>query len=118
MHDNYNIFYATTDQYGNLTSLNDEIINNIPGLTLYQNYPNPFNPSTTIEFLLPQSGIVSLKVYDLLGREITELINEYKPAGRHKKQFDGGQYNLSSGVYFYSLSVDGLIESKIFTFLK
>lgn len=118
MFDNYNIFYATTDQYGNLTSINDDLINNFPGLTLYQNYPNPFNPSTTIEYQLPQSGIVSLKIYDLLGREIAELINEYKSAGRHKKQFDGGKYNLSSGVYFYSLSVDSFIESKVFTFFK
>ena len=68
---------------------------------LYQNYPNPFNPSTTINYQISTAGIVSLKVYDILGREVAVLVNEEKPAGSYKVEFNAG--NLSSGIYFYKL---------------
>ncbi len=71
---------------------------------LSQNYPNPFNPNTMINFTLPKSGFVSLKIYDTNGREIHTLIHEYKNAGFHTIQFLGEQY--PSGIYFYTLSVD------------
>ncbi len=64
---------------------------------LEQNYPNPFNPSTTISYALPNDGMVTLKVYDALGREVRTLVNEYKTAGRHTATFDAGR--LASGVY-------------------
>ena len=70
---------------------------------LLQNYPNPFNPFTTINYQLPISNFVTVKVYDPLGREIAVLVNEQKDAGYHSVQFDGS--HLSSGVYFYRLSV-------------
>jgi hypothetical protein len=73
--------------------------------TLYQNYPNPFNPATTIEFDLPEPSVVSLKVYDLLGREVETLLdNESMDEGNQEISFDAG--GLSSGVYFYRLLVN------------
>ncbi len=74
----------------------------LPGkFHLAQNYPNPFNPSTVISYQLPVISRVSLKVYDILGREIAQLVDEVKQPGRYSVRFDGA--TLSSGVYFYSL---------------
>jgi hypothetical protein len=70
--------------------------------TLNQNYPNPFNPSTTISFSLPHSANASLKVFDMLGREVATLVNGYTTAGSHEVQFNAT--NLASGVYFYKLT--------------
>jgi photosystem II stability/assembly factor-like uncharacterized protein len=74
---------------------------------LYQNYPNPFNSITTIRYSLPEDGKVTIKVYDILGREIATLVNEEKPAGTHSVNFSVGSFgaasNLTSGVYFYQL---------------
>jgi hypothetical protein len=72
---------------------------------LHQNYPNPFNPTTTIRFDVSVSGNVSLKVYDVLGREVAVLADEYLRAGSYERVFDGSE--LPSGVYIYSLNVDG-----------
>ena len=84
------------------TSVNDE--KSIPStFSLAQNYPNPFNPSTTILYKIPKTGLVSLKVYDILGREIKTLVNEEKPAGSYEVKFDRNR--LSSGIYFYRLRV-------------
>jgi hypothetical protein len=73
---------------------------------LSQNYPNPFNPTTTIGFKMPTSGFVSLKVYDITGNEIATLINQEKPAGDYKVQFN--THSIASGVYFYRLSTGGV----------
>jgi photosystem II stability/assembly factor-like uncharacterized protein len=79
-------------------------------LTLEQNYPNPFNPSTLISFSIPKPGNVSLKVYDIAGREIASLINnELLNNGSYSKSFNAE--NLSSGVYFYSLIINGEISA-------
>jgi hypothetical protein len=76
-----------------------------PGLPtdfeLAQNYPNPFNPMTTITFSLPRSGEVQLNVFNILGQQVTGLIDGYREAGIHRVEFDGG--NLPSGIYFYRL---------------
>lgn len=77
---------------------------------LKQNYPNPFNPSTTIEFQIPTFCFVSLKIYDILGREVKTLFFGEKPAGIYKTKFDGG--SLSSGIYFYQLKAGNDIETK------
>lgn len=69
--------------------------------SLRQNYPNPFNPTTNIEFSLPKSGYASLKIYDVLGREINELINEFLEPGSYSVTFNAS--SLSTGVYYYSL---------------
>ncbi len=85
---------------GDPTSVKDEAA--LPSeFKLEQNYPNPFNPSTMINYHLPVSGTVSLKIYDILGRELATLINEFKPAGIYTVNFSPS--SLSSGIYFYSL---------------
>jgi type IX secretion system substrate protein/BNR repeat protein len=91
---------------------------------LYQNYPNPFNPVTTIKFTMPgvetrhASSLqnVVLKIFDILGREITTLVNEQKPAGTYEVQLDAS--TLSSGVYFYQLKYDAFIQTKKLVLLK
>jgi hypothetical protein len=71
---------------------------------LKQNYPNPFNPSTLIQFHLPVRSFVSLKVYDILGREVALLLNETKEAGNHELKFSSD--NLPSGLYVYRLDAE------------
>ncbi len=85
----------------------DNIVNNF---SLSQNFPNPFNPSTNISFTIPNSGFVTLKVYDILGKEIATLINEELNAGNYTKTFNAT--NLSSGVYFYKLQTSKFSETK------
>jgi len=80
------------------------------GFVLEQNYPNPFNPVTTISYTLPVDEKVLIKVYDVLGKEVAELVNEFKAAGKHSIQFDGS--NLSSGVYFYSITAGSYHQTK------
>lgn len=83
---------------------------------LHQNYPNPFNPTTNIEFHIPTDGIVSLKAYDAIGREVATLANEQMNAGSYKTSFDGK--GLASGVYFYRLKVNNYVDIKRMTFIK
>ncbi|MFA3783804.1 DUF5666 domain-containing protein [Melioribacteraceae bacterium 4301-Me] len=88
---------------GEVTSVNQGVGNQIPTtFELFQNYPNPFNPSTIISFRLSVGSFVTLKVYDILGREISTLINEYKPAGEYKVRFNAA--SLPTGVYLYKLN--------------
>jgi len=84
--------------------------------TLKQNYPNPFNPSTTISYSIPQSGFVIIKVNNILGQEVTTLVNELKHAGTYEVEFNG--LDLSSGVYFYQMKVNDFVEVKKFMLLK
>ncbi|MEW5843122.1 MAG: YCF48-related protein [Bacteroidota bacterium] len=117
---NYSIIHKTTT--GGETSIKEE--NKSPtDFVLYQNYPNPFNPTTTIKFSIPSVGRnsistskVTLKVYDLLGREITTLVNEEKLAGNYEVKFDGSK--LCSGVYFYRLTAGDFTASKKLILLK
>jgi hypothetical protein len=73
---------------------------------LFQNYPNPFNPETNIKFRISESGFVTLKVFDILGREVITLVNEEKPAGNYEVEFYAS--SLASGIYFYKLQAGGL----------
>ena len=91
--------------YEYFTLENDVVISLPISFTLGQNYPNPFNPVSKIDFAIPVNGLVTLKVYDILGKEVTVLVSEVKKAGYYSVKFDGT--NLSSGVYFYSINVDG-----------
>ncbi|MDR3669033.1 MAG: T9SS type A sorting domain-containing protein, partial [Ignavibacteriaceae bacterium] len=77
---------------------------------LSQNYPNPFNPSTKINYQIPRAGNVSLKVYDILGRQIVTLVNEYKNEGRYSVNFNASRY--ASGVYIYQLRAGSFVSSK------
>jgi hypothetical protein len=83
---------------------------------LAQNYPNPFNPATTITYELPIASQVTLSVYDVLGREVSVLVNGRKNAGVHEVKFDG--VNLPSGVYFYRLQAGDFCQSKKLVLLK
>ena len=83
---------------------------------LSQNYPNPFNPTTTIQYSVPKSGLVTIKVYDILGREVTTLVNEQKAVGNYNVQFYANR--LSSGVYFYRMQAGDFVQTKKLVLLK
>lgn len=85
-------------------------------ISLMQNYPNPFNPSTTIEYALPNSGRVSLKIYDPLGQEVATLVNEEMNPGTHQVKWDA--IGMPSGVYFYRLQAGDFVASKKLLLLK
>jgi tetratricopeptide (TPR) repeat protein len=90
---------------------------NIPkAYCLSQNFPNPFNPETTIRFQIPKPGLVTLKVYDILGREVTTLVNENMVEGTYSFTFNASRY--SSGVYIYQLKVNDYVSSKKMVLLK
>ena len=91
------------------------------GYKLYQNYPNPFNPTTKIKYSIPSVGtslmkFVQLKVYDILGREVTTLVNKQQQPGNYEVEFNAS--NLSSGVYFYQLSTENIHLTKKLLLLK
>ena len=100
-----------------ITDIKDQINNAIPkDYALSQNYPNPFNPSTVISYALPKSGFVSLKVYNLLGKEIAVLVNGEMAAGNHSVTFDAS--GLASGIYLYTLNTGGVRETRKMMLLK
>jgi hypothetical protein len=95
----------------NIIVSNRDITNELQGaFQLFQNYPNPFNPSTKLNYQLPKPSFVTLKIYDVLGNEVTALVNEKKPAGRYEINFNAS--NLSSGIYFYELQAGSFLETK------
>jgi hypothetical protein len=83
---------------------------------LSQNYPNPFNPTTQIDYSIPQSGLVSLKVYDLLGKEVKTLYEGVQSAGNYVATFDGSKF--TGGVYFYRLQTDNFSMTKKLVLIK
>jgi len=83
---------------------------------LSQNYPNPFNPVTKINFALPKQGLVNLKIYDILGREVKTLVNEFKSPGEYSVDFNGS--DLASGIYFYRLESNGFSDIKRMMLIK
>lgn len=85
-------------------------------INLYQNYPNPFNPTTTIKFSLPKSDQVSLKIYDVLGKEIKNIFSGHLNAGDYSFDFDAE--NISSGIYFYVMKTNTFCDQKKMTVLK
>ncbi|HXF99381.1 MAG TPA: glucoamylase family protein, partial [Bacteroidota bacterium] len=91
------------------------------GFKLYQNYPNPFNPETAIRFEVGGSEFVTLKVFDVLGREVATLVNEYKPAGEYTVRFSawaGDASRLASGVYYYRLNAGNFSQTKPMVLLR
>jgi hypothetical protein len=107
----YNINVDTAEPVGVMNNQNiaDKFV-------LLQNYPNPFNPSTQIDYELANDGFVSLTIFDVTGREITKLVSKIQRKGKHTAIFDAD--NLSSGMYFYRLDVNGFTETKKMTLLK
>jgi hypothetical protein len=83
---------------------------------LVQNYPNPFNPATIIKYNIPKSGEVKLRVFDILGREVTTLVNSYQKEGRYEVEFNASK--LASGVYIYRLEADDFVNSKKMLLVK
>ena len=110
--------YKMNILYTVLTGVNENTVSlNVPdNFELYQNYPNPFNPTTNIKFSVPNSGNISLKVYDRLGKEVAELANGFRSAGTYEINFDATK--LSSGVYFYKLTTDNFVNTKKMTLIK
>ena len=81
-----------------------------------QNYPNPFNPTTTIRYVLPQNGLVTVKVFNILGKELATVVNGEESAGSHEIQFDAA--NLTSGIYFYRIQNGNFTQTKKMLVLK
>ena len=98
------------------TGIEDGVHDVLPNYTLHQNYPNPFNPTTTIEFSLPESSYVTLKIYNSLGQEVTTVISAKLSEGTHKYYWDAS--DLVGGVYFYRIDVDGFFFAKKALLLK
>jgi len=106
-----------TENGGTTTVDSDEEINQPPNnFVLYPNYPNPFNPLTKIKFEIPVSSFVTLKIYDVLGRELKVLINEYKTSGMYEIEFDGTKH--ASSIYFYRLQSEDYVRTKKMLLLK
>jgi len=102
----------------NIVSVSNSAVN-IPGkFELKQNYPNPFNPNTVIGYQLAVSSFASLKVYDILGKEVAILVNEKQNAGSYNYQFSTINYHLSSGIYFYKLTTEGFSDTKRMVLIK
>jgi hypothetical protein len=85
---------------------------------LFQNYPNPFNPVTTIEYSIPNTSFVTIKVYNILGKEVATLVNEEKQAGNFSVQLAIGNKQLASGVYFYRMQAGSFVNTKKLVLLK
>ena len=91
-------------------------ITNSQEFILSQNYPNPFNPTITINYFLAKTGNVKLTVYNAIGSKVTNIVNEYKPAGSYSVQFNGT--NLASGIYLYRLESGNYSAAKKFILMK
>lgn len=107
------LIFDNTLQKGNLDNLDE---NKILDYELSANYPNPFNPETTINFAVKEPGFVSLKVYDILGKEVASLVNERMETGNYNRIFNSS--NLPSGIYIYTLRVNNFSSFKKMTVLK
>lgn len=113
-----NNFYNLTEG-SSLTSDVKTVSNEVPNtISLKQNYPNPFNPSTKIQFTINKFSDVSLKVFDMNGREVTELLHGNYSAGTYEIELDANKYFLASGIYFYTLSTNGYSETRKLNLIK
>ncbi len=99
-----------------LTAIDEETASLPKTMHLYQNYPNPFNPTTNLKYEISKPGLVTLKIYDVIGREVATLINEEMTAGKHTIEFNAA--SLASGVYYYKLEHDKLVLAKSMILLK
>ncbi len=90
--------------------------NEVPHTYSILQYPNPFNPTTTFEFALPHSGFVSLKIYNILGEEVSTLVSEKLTAGKYNYEWDAG--NLASGIYVYRIQAGDFTQTKKLILIK
>jgi len=102
--------------FGDLSSMDDEKNIKLNEYEVYQNYPNPFNPSTNIQYSISSTQFVTLKVFDVLGREVATFVNEEKVAGKYEVNFNASE--LTSGVYFYRIQAGDFVETKKMLLLK
>jgi len=102
--------------YGSLVGIKELHEESINDFELYQNFPNPFNPTTTIRYQIPEDGMVTLKVYDILGREVKTLVNDFKTKGRYEVTFNADA--LASGLYIYEITSGSYKASKKMTLIK
>jgi len=109
--------YRTTDggAISGVSQISSEVLEKF---SLSQNYPNPFNPSTKINYEIKSSGFVSLKVFDLLGKEVATLVNEKQNAGSYVVDFNSTEFNLPSGIYFYTLNAGEFKETRKMVLVK
>ncbi len=104
-----------------ITGVEDEIELVPKGFVLDQNYPNPFNPTTNIRYQLPEYSDVSVKVYDIMGREVATLVNEARPAGNYEVNWNGENYygqKVSSGIYFYTIKANNYLQTRKMVLMK
>lgn len=102
--------------FASMTYVSPPPSNPVTDYLLYHNYPNPFNPTTTIRYEIPQDGVVTIKIYDVLGQEVETIVNEFKKANRYEVEFNS--FGLASGVYVYRMKVNDFIESKKMVLLR
>ena len=98
------------EEEGPITSIREINGGLLNSFSLEQNYPNPFNPSTLISYQLPTNGFVTIKVYNVIGKEIATLVNEYQQSGNYSKEFNAN--GLTSGVYFYTIKAGSFVQTK------
>ena len=110
-------YYNTNFSKSIITGIRDlpQVINNF---SLSQNYPNPFNPATRIRYSIGTSSMVSIKVYNILGKEVAVLMNEQKNPGEYELTFNSGKYNLASGIYFYKIAAGVFTSVKKMILIK
>ena len=122
LNDSVNLFLSNIQRDNVSLEKSNLLVRNFKGervpveYNLAQNFPNPFNPSTTIRYQIPKDGIVTLKVYDILGSEVATLVNEEKVAGKYEVNFNAS--SLASGVYIYKIQAGSFINSKKMILLK
>lgn len=103
-------------EYGSITAVKEIETVNPNSFFIEQNYPNPFNPTTSINYSIPEISLVTLRVYDILGREVITLVNEEKYAGNYSVVFNGSEF--SSGVYIYTIKANKYFNAKKFVLIK
>ena len=99
-----------SNNFSTLTYESGDPVYPVTDYKLYNNYPNPFNPTTIIRYELPQDGVVTIKIYDILGQEVRTILNEFKQADRYDVNFNA--IRLVSGVYIYRIKVNDYLDSK------
>ena len=107
---------AAIEWINNASSVKNNENEIIQDYRLDQNFPNPFNPTTKIKYQIPELSFITLKVFDVLGKEVMILVNEEKAAGYYKVEFNASL--LTSGIYFYQLKAGNYIETKKMIFIK
>ena len=115
-HSYYKLIPRTDADFVNYTTDVEDGTNTVYEYKLAQNYPNPFNPSTKINYSIQAEGLVTLKVYNILGQSVATLVNEFKTAGAHTVNFDATK--LSSGIYLYKIDSNGFTQTKKMMLVK